>query len=271
MEFFRAEKISDRITRIFGVYREMMYLIEGDDKALLLDAGIGVGDLAAFVKTLTSKPVEVIVTHGHMDHTGGAPLFETVYMNAADLHISKDFSDNGTKAAIVKSITGITLTDDDFVVQTPVDYKSLEEGDTFDLGGVTVEMLALPGHTPGMICPLIVEERAVLLGDGCNPTVFLFVEEALSVADYREQLLRFKESHWDKFDAVYLSHMLPSCDKVLLTEVVEVCDDILNRNVDDMPFEFLGKTYQIAKSIDPTTLRRIDGKLGNIIYNVNTL
>jgi len=39
---------------------ENMYLLEGDEKALLIDTGYGAGNLRAFVETLTDKPVLVV-------------------------------------------------------------------------------------------------------------------------------------------------------------------------------------------------------------------
>jgi glyoxylase-like metal-dependent hydrolase (beta-lactamase superfamily II) len=266
MEYFRSEKVTNSTTRIFGVYKEMMYLVEGKEKALLIDAGIGVGDLAAYVKTLTCKPVELVVTHGHLDHCGGAPLFNSVYLNQKDIELSRGNSNIETRASLIRSVVGKDIPYKSFVLQTKVDYKPLNDGDSFDLGGLTVEMLAMPGHTPGMICPLIVQERTVVFGDGCNPTVFLFLPESLSVSEYRKQLLEFKKRYADRYDMVYLSHMMGTCDKTLLDEVIEVCDDILKGNADNMPFEFLGNTYQVAKNIDKKTLRREDGKFGNIIY-----
>ena len=70
MELFKSVKVTDRITRIEMPY-VCAYLIEGDDKAILLDTGFGYGDLKAFVDTLTTLPYEVILTHGHPDHAGG--------------------------------------------------------------------------------------------------------------------------------------------------------------------------------------------------------
>ena len=47
--------------------------------------GLWIGDLAAFVRTLTDKPLEVVLTHGHTDHCGGNYEFPTVYMNLMDV------------------------------------------------------------------------------------------------------------------------------------------------------------------------------------------
>lgn len=50
---------------------EYIYLLEGKEKALLLDTGYGIGHLRAFVETLTDKPVIVANTHFHPDHSAG--------------------------------------------------------------------------------------------------------------------------------------------------------------------------------------------------------
>ena len=57
------------ITDIMGV---SFTLVEGEDSALLLDAGYGLEDVAAYIGTLTGKPVELILSHGHHDHMLGA-------------------------------------------------------------------------------------------------------------------------------------------------------------------------------------------------------
>lgn len=47
-----------------------MYLLEGDEAALLIDCGTGIGNAAETVRELTDKPLTVAITHGHFDHDG---------------------------------------------------------------------------------------------------------------------------------------------------------------------------------------------------------
>ena len=49
-----------------------MFLLIGDEKAMLIDTGVGIGDLKGFVRTLTDKPLIVCYTHNHVDHVGNA-------------------------------------------------------------------------------------------------------------------------------------------------------------------------------------------------------
>ena len=94
MVTFHSEKISAKITRIYAPGGEQMYLIEGTEKAALIDSGSGVGDLRAFVKTLTDRPLMVLLTHNHIDHAMGTAQFETVYISTVDKnHFDLDDAD----------------------------------------------------------------------------------------------------------------------------------------------------------------------------------
>ena len=87
--FFESEKIADRTYKIknafTGGFDTLCYLAEGDDYALLIDTMYGFGDLNAYVKTLTDKPVKVVNTHGHWDHVGGNFHFDSCYIPVRDI------------------------------------------------------------------------------------------------------------------------------------------------------------------------------------------
>jgi len=71
-KFFSSEVIGKGITRITGAGKELMYLIEGNSKAALVDTGIGVGNIKEYVESLTNQPIIVLLTHAHIDHSAGA-------------------------------------------------------------------------------------------------------------------------------------------------------------------------------------------------------
>ena len=89
IEFFVSEKISPSTTKITDITGVAMFLVEGSEKAMLIDTATGAGNLKAYVDTLTDKPVEVLLTHGHCDHAGGAAPFEKVYLHPADWELVK--------------------------------------------------------------------------------------------------------------------------------------------------------------------------------------
>lgn len=106
---------------------ETLYIVEGEERALLIDAGTNIKDLDKIVAGITSKPVTLVATHVHPDHTGASVnYFKEIYINAADM-------------VNVKEMMG--------------DYKGeikyLTDGEVIDLGGREIEVIFTPGHTPG--------------------------------------------------------------------------------------------------------------------------
>ena len=65
-KFFTSRKIFDNVTQIGGLGGELCYLIEGSEKALLIDGLTGVGSLKAFVRECTDLPVTLVLTRTDM-------------------------------------------------------------------------------------------------------------------------------------------------------------------------------------------------------------
>ena len=110
------------------VYNESIYLIEGEKTALLIDAGTRIPGLRKIVEGIVHKPVILAATHVHPDHTGTAiNEWDSIWINAADeVNIPKNYN----------------LT---------VRKRYLTDGQVFDLGGRTIEVVFTPGHTPGSV------------------------------------------------------------------------------------------------------------------------
>jgi glyoxylase-like metal-dependent hydrolase (beta-lactamase superfamily II) len=268
--YFKSERISDKVTRIFGPAGELMYLVEGQERAALIDTGTGVGDLRTFVENLTKKPYFVLLTHGHVDHAMGAPAFDEVYMNPADKEVFASHSDFTVRKEFLQMSMGenyAKVKEEDF---TPIEssdrYKPLSPGDKFDLGGIHLEICLGAGHTPGLVTILLVEERTLLLGDACNFFTFLFDEYALGVTSYEKTLIELDRKTNGRYDRVYLSHGDGNAPKEMLDSVIAVCEDIKTGRTDDVPFDFMEYKAFIAKEMDHT-MRRMDGGLGNIVYS----
>ena len=73
------------VFHIKGAMDVCMTLLAGDKRALLIDAGYGLEDARAFARTLTDKPVSLLLTHAHHDHALGAIAFERAMMFAQDI------------------------------------------------------------------------------------------------------------------------------------------------------------------------------------------
>ena len=263
---FESTKISPTTTRIRAPGFELMYLVEGKEKAALIDTGSGLGFLRAHIEKLTDKPIVVLLTHGHVDHAMGAGEFETVYMNHVDDYIYEVHADMGFRR------DGLFLCPQKVEEEEIIPAKPLEEihqmagGDSFDLGGLHIDIYDLPGHTRGSVVMLIREERVLLLGDACNYLTFLHEPYSTTVKEYKTNLEALKSQVEGKYDAVYLSHGPGNGSVELIDGVIQVCQDIMEGKTDDVPFGFKDSKGFLAKAEIERDVR-IDGGVGNVIYS----
>lgn len=156
-----------------------MYLIEGQDSALLIDTGMGDKDLPKVVAELTKKPVIVAFTHGHGDHTGGAKYYKEIYMNSKDLSM--------VRAGNIK-------------------WKNLSEGQIIDLGTCQLEVIEVPGHTPGSVAFLDRKNRCIFTGDAIGSgDVWMQLRGCSTVAEYYEVLKKVQKLI-PTFDTIWYGH-----------------------------------------------------------------
>ena len=86
MKNTRIERIADGLWALDEAHQGSMYLIEGDERALLIDTGMDAKPLLPVLRTLTDKPIILALTHAHVDHMERADEFETVYLHRDDLY-----------------------------------------------------------------------------------------------------------------------------------------------------------------------------------------
>ncbi len=148
MDFFSSQKITNHITRIYLPGDVQAYLVEGMDKSVLIDTGCGIGDLKAYVATLTGKPITVLLTHGHLDHAPGAVQFDTVYMNLADcgIYAAHDLIQQRIDYVETTSFAGKYRREDLLPENSADAFLDLQDGMRFDLGGLHITAYACPGH-----------------------------------------------------------------------------------------------------------------------------
>ena len=247
MSMFWNEKINVHITRIHSTYKVDMFLVEGEKSAILIDTGYGIGNLKEYVDTLTALPYEVILTHGHVDHAGGAAAFKKVYLAQKDWELERKHTEEKFRKEFAEMLSGTKVELADLCKQRSETYTPLEDGMIFDLGNLTLEVISCPGHTPGCVCVLIKELKILILGDACN--------KLLERKGEFEQVLFF---HPDNFGN----------KGYIIDENLEVCKEIEAGKDDHIPVSMLGYDLFIAKKIDGED-HRIDGKYANIYYSAD--
>ncbi|MBR4524961.1 MAG: MBL fold metallo-hydrolase [Bacteroidales bacterium] len=140
----------------YQVYNESVYLVEGEDRAVLIDAGAWMPQLDKAVAALTDKPVSVLLTHGHGDHVGGVVCFQEAWIHPADTSLLGYATDHG--------FTG--------------EIKLLSDGQVFDLGGRQLEVLYTPGHTSGSVTFFDKEHHYGFSGDAFGSTNLLLFTDS---------------------------------------------------------------------------------------------
>lgn len=175
------------------------YVIVGNEKAMLIDTGYGYGNLKETVHTITEKPLYIVNTHGHCDHAGGNGQFEeSIYIHPEDVELCKEHTgrkmrrQNAERAKhSINYETGEEYNGlpDDFNLET---YEStgcgnlvpVQDGVSFDLGGIHMEIVGTPGHTKGGLSIFYKEKELLFIGDAAGPFLWLFSEETTSREEY---------------------------------------------------------------------------------------
>lgn len=279
---FWSERISEHTTRIVDPLGVAMYLVEGSARAALLDTGCGCPGLRAEVDRLTRLPVTVLLTHGHVDHALGAAEFGEAYLNPKDLPLFCEHADMDYRKRFA-ALAGKPEVSGTLIEALPCDKMlPLHDGDRFDLGGVSIAAFSVPGHTMGSMVFYIDVDRAMLLGDACGPGTILIEDYSASIDTYLTALESFADRA-PHFELVLRNHGSFESGAELLGNVIEVCRAILDGREDHvalgpahpamlphaspLPLVQAMRTEQDADG----TMRRIDGKEGNVTYRVDKL
>ena len=185
---------------------ESMYLIEGNDKAILLDTGTKIERLDKIVSSISSKPVTLIATHVHPDHTGsGIHDFDEIWINAAD-------------------VVNVPM----FMPDFKGEIRYLSDGQVFDLGGRKIEVVFTPGHTPGSTTFIDKHAKYGFSGDSFGSgnllltTTFSTLWTSAKRMDWiftRYDLTKLYPGHF--FGMNYETHQK-------IKDIVKICEDVLD-------------------------------------------
>lgn len=193
---YDIEKISRGkydIYKIYEDYQAAMYLVCGEERAVLIDSAYGLRDLGEIIRTLTALPVTIINTHGHIDHVLGNHFFDRAYMHPADMPLYQEIVDGYADLLAmpwVKETYGEYIENlDPSAVRFPA-AEEIKEGDVIDLGGKKLEVIEIPGHTPGSIMLLDRDEKLLFSGDSMIEHLWMFLEESLPPDTYLASLRR---------------------------------------------------------------------------------
>jgi len=180
----------------------------GESAAAMVDTGIGRGDLRAAISEYTELPITVICTHADGDHIGTNHLFDNIYMSNLD----------------------------DPMVQNPFPHKDIKDGDSFDLGGIVLEAIALPGHSLGSFCFFDRANNELFTGDGVNKLPWLFLERCTVLSEYLDSLNRLRDITSSQPD-IYCGHSLTAFPYQVLLDSIQACEEVIaGKRENDLPY-----------------------------------
>lgn len=200
------------------------FLLAGEKKALLIDSGMQVHNAREIAESLVNVPVELLNTHGDIDHVGSNEQFESFYMNPAE---ASNYYNTQKQAGTIVPVT---------------------DGDVIDLGGRELEIITLPGHTPGSIAVLDGKNRVLISGDPIQDgDIFMFgiQREMHAYLLSLEKLEKYK----DRFDTIYPAHGTFPVSPDLIAALHEGATRVLAGEVEGSDAEFHGvkiKRYDVG-------------------------
>jgi hydroxyacylglutathione hydrolase len=134
--------------------------IIGDEtsrEAMVIDPGDDIADILAIIEKHKLKVKQIVITHAHIDHVGGAMKLRA----ATGAPILLNQNDN----TLLKMLD---LQADWIGMQSPgkveIDH-SLGEKDTVQAGSLLANVIHTPGHTEGSICLYFPAEKKLIAGD----------------------------------------------------------------------------------------------------------
>lgn len=203
------------------------FLLEGADKAVLIDTGMNTPDAKEIAESITDLPLSLINTHADIDHISGNSSFDMFYMSSAE---AENYA-FATHQAVKDVKAGII----------PV-----KEGDIIDLGGRPLEIIDNPGHTPGSIAILDVKNRVLIGGDAIQDgNIFMFGEKR-NIDLYAASLQHILE-YSDRFDVVYPSHGTFPVNPDIIRKLISGAQEIIAGTAESTTTEWSGMKIRLFK------------------------
>jgi hydroxyacylglutathione hydrolase len=125
--------------------------------AMVIDPGDDIDGIVAIIRKHNLKVKQIVITHAHIDHVGGAMKLRTltgapILLNQNDYALLKMLDVQATWVGM----------------PAPGDVKidsGLSHGETLSAGSLSANVLHTPGHTEGSVCVYFPAEKLLIAGD----------------------------------------------------------------------------------------------------------
>ncbi|WP_273408976.1 MBL fold metallo-hydrolase [Corynebacterium ureicelerivorans] len=139
-----------------GPFQTNCYVVANDDRAIVIDPGLGAHDVVARLADEKGFTVEaVVLTHGHIDHIRDAAAFGVeTFVHPADAFMLLRGDGVSEQARELHDASGMQ----------PIDNPTpLADGQVLTVAGLQLRVVHAPGHSPG--CVMLVGDGVVFSGD----------------------------------------------------------------------------------------------------------
>jgi glyoxylase-like metal-dependent hydrolase (beta-lactamase superfamily II) len=229
------------------------YLIVGQKRALLFDTGMGISDIKKITAELTKLPIIVLNSHTHDDHVGGNWDFDTVY------GVDTDFTRNNAKGS--REDAQAEITPDQICGSLPKGFDPkayvtrpwkitayIHDGERFDLGGRSIEVIATPGHTPDAISLIDRANGLLFTGDTYYPAPIWLFRPETNLDAYAASIRRLAALA-PQVKLVLGAHNIPVASPAVLAQLIAAFDAVRAGKVaatPDSPGKVLYKVGDIS-------------------------
>jgi len=229
-ERIQLKRINDAVTLLDDHSESTCYLVTGSRQALLIDTANEPVDMRALCTELTDLPITVVNTHGHCDHVFGNLYFDEAWLHPDDFALHNEHF----AFAEIREIMRVTG-------RQPSRLRPLTIGQAFDLGGFSLEVVALVGHTRGSVGLLDREHRILFSGDALNGHIWMQLNESTPIATLRETLLTLKREHGAAYDHLLTGHGNGLEPAVRVDDLLRGCNELLaGKGEDDPDYSWFG-------------------------------
>jgi len=130
---------------------------EASKRGAVIDPGGDVDRIKAAIGEIGMTPEKIVLTHGHIDHAGGAAeLKEALSVDIEGPHRDDKFLMDGLEAQGREY---------GFPARNVTSDKWLDEGDKIVMGGHAFDVLHCPGHSPGSVVFVNHPHKFIVIGD----------------------------------------------------------------------------------------------------------